>query len=144
MNYYIIYIYEYYLSFIYYYLSTFIYYPKEILFRFSKPGRKQIRLVFMYRNIQSTKELHRYKLCTDIVYVSSEYHLKYIYVGTYDHLSTMLVITSKQSKSNQTALPINHKKKKNGKPLLQCGMYIADLHRSKQYAPSCPLSCSSI
>lgn len=28
--------------------------------------------------------------------------------------------------------------------MLWVGMYIVDLHRSKQYAPSCPLSCSSI
>lgn len=37
------------------------------------------------------------------------------------------------------------KNKKNWEPLLQCtGRYIVDLHRSKQYAPSFPLSCSSI
>lgn len=51
------------------------------------------------------------------------------------------------SKSNQTTIPKNHPKKtkKNWEPLLQCtGRYIVDLHRSKQYAPSFPLSCSSI
>lgn len=41
--------------------------------------------------------------------------------------------------------PPKKKQKKNWEPLLQCtGRYIVDLHRSKQYAPSFPLSCSSI